>query len=296
VPDKRPGGHAHAHPAPTYGAPPAPTYGAPAPTYGSPAPAPAPTYLPSPPPTYGKPAPQCYPKVVTKTMTKDVQGTSMNYGTKYKKTPSTIYAQILETVVAPKTVILYSTMTAYAEPQILTETKVLYDTKLVTEHKYHKETKYGYNTAQQYFTETKGIYVTKTETAKYPLTNSVTNVNIKTNAYYVTQTKVQPQYQTITINNPYYVTQTVVETKYEQVYHTKNVNVQSYATQTVWVDVPEYHTVTKCPQQPGYSVGGANIPNGPTYPAPAPAPVPTYTAPKPQGYPAAKKPMKGYGY
>merc|ERR1712117_796153 len=100
---------------PSYGAPPAPTYGAP------------------PSGKYGPPAyPKCVPQVVYKTMTKDVQGTSMNYGTKYNAYPTTQYAYITETYVAPKTVILYSTMTAYAEPHIYTSTKILYDTKMVT--------------------------------------------------------------------------------------------------------------------------------------------------------------------
>jgi len=235
-------------------------------------------------PSYGPPPPQCYPKVVTKVMTKDVQATSVNYGTKYKKNPSTIYASITETVVAPKTVILYSTMTAYSEPEIKTETKLLYDTKHITKHNYHQETKYGYHTAQQYFTETQGVYVTKQETQKYPLTHEVTNVNIKTNAYYVTQTKVQTQYQTITVNNPYYVTQYATEYKTYTNTHTNTATVQVYNTNTVWVDVPEYHTVTKCEQQ-GYSQGGAYPPAAPTaYPAPPVSP----------GYP--RKPSKGYGY
>jgi len=217
-------------------------------------------------------------------MTKDVQATSVNYGTKYKKNPSTLYASITETVVSPKTIILYSTMTAYSEPEIKTETKLLYDTKHITKHNYHQETKYGYHTAQQYFTETEAIYVTNTETQKYPLTNSVTNVNIKTNAYYVTQTKVQTQYQTITVKNPYYVTQYATDYRTYTNTHTNTATVQTYNTNTVWVDVPEYHTVTKC-EQPGYSQGGAYPPNGPTaYPQP----------PSQPGYP--RKPSKGYGY
>jgi len=245
-------------------------------------------------PSYGAPPPVCYPKVYTETMTKDVQATEDHYGTKYKKNPSTIYAAITETVVAPKTIILYSTMTAYSEPEIKTETKLLYDTKMVTSHNYHQETKYGYTTAQHYFTETKGVYVTKQETQKYPLTNHVTNVNIKTNAYYVTQTKVVVEYQTITVKNPYYVT------KYETDYitytntHTNTATVQQYQTNTQWVEVPEYHTVTKC-----YSQGGSYPPNGPTaYPSPPvnyPAPPTTqYNPPKAPGYP--RKPSKGYGY
>jgi len=250
-------------------------------------------------PSYGPPEPVCYPKHVTKTMTKDIQATSMNYGTKYKKNPSTIYASITETVVSPKTVILYSTMTAYAEPEIKTQTKLLTDTKHVTKANYHQETKYGYTTAQHYFTETNAVYVTKTETQKYPLTHDVTNVNIKTNAYYVTQTKVQTQYQTITVNNPYYVTQ--YETQY-QTYtntHTNTATVHHYATNTVWVEVPEYHTVTKCDS---YSQGGAYPAAAPTsYPQPpaptyGPAPATVYHAPKPSGYPPARKPSKGYGY
>jgi len=251
------------HPPPSYGAPPVA-------------------------PSYGPPPQACYPKVVTHTMTKDVQATSVNYGTKYKKNPSTIYASIIETVVAPKTVVLYSTMTAYSEPKIKTQQKLLYDTKMVTKHNYHTETKYGYHTAQQYFTETEGVYVTKTVTQSYPLTNSVTNVNIKTNNYYVTQTKVQPQYKTITINEPYYVTKYEKITKQQYVQHTNTQTQHQYHTNTEWVTVPEYHTVTDCPKptyhEPGYSQGGYAPPAAATaYPA------------APSGYPPARKPT-GYGY
>merc|ERR1711970_636960 len=185
-----------------------PTYGAPAPTYGAP---PAASYG-APQPSYGAPPARCYPKEIWRTMTKDVQGTSMYYETKTNEVPTPIYAYITETKVAPKTVILYSTMTAYAEPKILTETKVLYDTKMVTVPVYMTESKYGYNTASVYFTETKGAYVTKTITQSYPMTNFVANTGYETKGYYVTQTKVQNQ----------------------------------YVTMSVYDTVPEYHTVTKC--------------------------------------------------
>jgi len=245
------------------------------------------------PPTYGEP--QCYPKVHTETMTKDVQAKEQHYGTKYKKDEKTIYASITETVVAPKTVILYSTMTAYAEPEIKTETKLLYDTKMATSHNYHEETKYGYTTADVYFKETEAVYVTKQETQKYPLTNHVTNVNIKTNAYYVTQTKIVQEYETITITNPYYVTKYEQKVVQQTEYHTNTATVQQYHTKTEWVEVPEYHTVTKCDDR----TGGSYPPNGPTaYPRPPVYPSPPVTYPNPPvvvgGYP--RKPSKGYGY
>merc|ERR1711942_443417 len=126
--------HGHIAIAPSYGPPPPPaSYGPPAQTYGAP-----------PPPAYGPPPKACVPNVIYKTMTKDVQGTSMNYGTKYAEHPTTQYAYITETYVAPKTEILYSTMTAYAEPRIYTSTKILYDTNMVTIPIYMTESKYGY--------------------------------------------------------------------------------------------------------------------------------------------------------
>jgi len=245
---------------PSYGPPPAPSYGPPpAPSYGAPPPA-----------KYGPPPKACIPNVIYKTMTKDVQGTSMNYGTKYKEHPTTQYAYITETYVAPKTVILYSTMTAYAEPHIHTSTKILYDTNMVTIPLYMTESKYGYNTASQYFTETEAIYVTKTETQSYPMTNKVTKVNIKTQAYYITQTKVQPEYVTVPVTNQYYVTKYATEYKQEYVYNTKTEIAHEYVTMTVWNTVPEYHTVTKC----------------------APPPPMTYGPPPMKGY--GPPPMKGY--
>merc|ERR1711955_21069 len=68
------------------------------------------------------------------------------------------------------------------------------------------ESKYGYNTASIYFTETKGVYVTKTITQSYPMTNYVTKTGYETKGYYVTQTKVQNQYVTQTVKKPYYNT------------------------------------------------------------------------------------------
>jgi len=213
----------------------APSYGAPAPSYGAP-----------PSGSYGPPPEQCYPKEVWKTMTKDVQGTSMYYETKTNEVPTTIYAYITETKVAPKTIILYSTMTAYAEPNIYTETKVLYDTKMVTVPVYMTESAYGYNTASEYFTETKGVYVTKTITQSYPMTNYVTHTGYETKGYYVTQTKVQNKYATQTVKNPYYVTRYATETKQDYVYNTVTKTVNQYVTMSVYHTVPEYHTVTKC--------------------------------------------------
>merc|ERR1712168_1229139 len=198
--------------------------------------------------SYGPPKEQaCYPKYVTKTMTKDVQGTEGHYATVTKEVPTTQYAYITETLVAAKTIIQYSTMTAYAEPAILTETKILYDTKMVTVPVYMTESKYGYNTAKQYFTETTAVYLTNTETQSYPMTNIVTKTGYETNAYYVTQTKVQQQYVTMTVKNPYYVTQYETQYKQEVDYHTVIQTVNQYVTMTVYNTVPEYHTVsTKC--------------------------------------------------
>merc|ERR1712168_986242 len=153
--------------------------------------------------SYGPPKePACYPKYVTKTMTKDVQGTEGHYATVTKEVPTTQYAYITETLVAAKTIIQYSTMTAYAEPAILTETE------------------------------------------SYPMTNVVTNTGYETKAYYVTQTKVQQQYVTMTVKNPYYVTQYETEQKQEYVYNTVTQNVNEYVTMTVYTTVPEYHTVS----------------------------------------------------
>ena len=232
APDKAPAsGYIKVEPQPSYGAPPAPTYGAPK-------------------------AAACYPKQVTKVMTKDVQGTSNYYATVTQQVPTTNYAYITETKVAPKTIILYSTMTAYAEPNILTETKVLYDTKMVTVPVYMTESKYGYNTASAYFTETIGTYVTKVETQSYPMTNVVTNTNYNTEYYDVTHTKVQQHYVTMTVKNPYYVTnyetQVVEEVAYQTMYQTEN----QYVTMTVYNTVPEYHTVTqKCSTSMMYGYG-----------------------------------------
>merc|ERR1712002_1076107 len=223
-----------------------------APDYGAPPPSPgyikvelSGSYCPPPAPAPKPAAPACYPKYVTKVMTKDVQGTENHYATVTKEVPTTQYAYITETRVAPKTIIQYSTMTAYAEPAILTETKVLYDTKMVTVPIYMTESKYGYNTAKQYFTETTAVYITKTQTQSYPMTNQVTSTGYETNAYYVTQTKVQQQYVTMTVKNPYYVTQYETEYKQEYDYHTVTQTVNQYVTMTVYSTVPEYHTVSK---------------------------------------------------
>lgn len=207
--------------------------------------------------SYGPPPKEeaCYPKYVTKTMTKDVQGTQAHYATVTKEVPTTNYAYITETLVAPKTIIQYSTMTAYAEPAILTETKILYDTKMVTVPVYMTESAYGYNTAKQYFTETTAVYVTNTETQSYPMTNFVTNTGYETKAYYVTQTKVQQQYVTMTVKNPYYVTQYETQVKQEYVYNTVTQSVNEYVTMTVYQTVPEYHTVTKCSSTMMYGYG-----------------------------------------
>merc|ERR1712002_751842 len=129
------------------------------PSYGAP---PQQSYGPPPKASYGPPPQRCYPKEIWRTMTKDVQGTSMYYETKTNEVPTTIYAYITET-------------------KILTETKVLYDTKMVTVPVYMTESKYGYNTASIYFTETKGVYVTKTITQSYPMTNYVTKTGYETN-------------------------------------------------------------------------------------------------------------------
>merc|ERR1712183_36784 len=176
LPEKRPQSNGFLAIQPSYGAPPPSSYGPPPQ---------APTSSYGPPPAA---APQCYPKVVTKTMTKDMQGTSMHYAAVTKEHPTTIWASITETVVGPNTVILTSTMTAYAEPKILTQTKILTDTKMVTVPQYMSETSYGYNTAKQYFTETTAVYETKTDQQSYPITQAVTNTNYDTQAYYVTQT------------------------------------------------------------------------------------------------------------
>merc|ERR1711962_288632 len=149
LPEKRPQSNGFLAIQPSYGAPPPSSYGPPPQ---------APTSSYGPPPAA---APQCYPKVVTKTMTKDMQGTSMHYAAVTKEHPTPIWASITETVVGPNTVILTSTMTAYAEPNILTSTKILTDTKMVTVPQYMSETSYGYNTAKQYFTETEAVYETK---------------------------------------------------------------------------------------------------------------------------------------
>merc|ERR1712189_49053 len=75
--------------------------------------------------SYGPPKEEvCYPKYVTKTMTKDVQGTSGYYATVTKEVPTTIYAYITETsaVYATKTVTQSYPMTHYV-------TKTGYETK-----------------------------------------------------------------------------------------------------------------------------------------------------------------------
>ncbi|KAK4292752.1 hypothetical protein Pmani_034498 [Petrolisthes manimaculis] len=199
-------------------------------------------------PSYGPPPKEqaCYPRYITKTMTKDVQDTQGHYAEVVKGVPTTFYAYITETLVYPKTIIQYSTMTAYAEPNIYTETKVLYDTRMVTVPVYMTESAYGYNTAQRYFTETEAIYITNTATQSYPMTNTVTKTGYETKGFYVTQTKVQQQYVTMTVTNPYYVTQYETQVKQEYVYHTITESVNQYVTMTVYNTVPEYHTVTKC--------------------------------------------------
>jgi len=200
--------------------------------------------------SYGAPpAPKkkaCYPKHITRTMTKDVQVTQPHYGTVTEEHPTTLYASITETKVSPTTIIQYSTMTAYAEPKIIKHTKILTDTKMVTEQTYMMESKYGYETAHQYFTETTGVYVTKTDTASYPVTDTKTNTAYETKGYYVTQTKVKSEDITMTETNMYYVTMYVTETKTDVVYMTQTEVKNAYVTMTVHETVPEYHTVTKC--------------------------------------------------
>ncbi|KAL7644944.1 UNVERIFIED_CONTAM: hypothetical protein RMT77_004761 [Armadillidium vulgare] len=195
---------------------------------------------------YGEPEEVCYPKYVTKIMTKDIQETENHYGTLVVEIPTTSYAYITETLVAPKTIIQYSTMTAYAEPRILTETLILYDTKMVTVPVYMTESAYGYNTQQIYFTETEAVYATKTLTQSYPITQTITQTGYETKGFYVTQTKVQNSYVTVTVKNPYYVTKYATETTYAQNYYTVTETINEYITMTVYNTVPEYHTVTKC--------------------------------------------------
>jgi len=197
--------------------------------------------------SYGPPpVKQCYPKQITRTMTKDVQVTEPHYGTVTEEHPTTIYASITETKVSPTTIIQKSTMTAYAEPKILKHTKILTDTKMVTEHTNMKESSYGYETAHQYFTETTGVYVTKTETASYPVTDTQTDTQYETKGYYVTQTVVKSEDQTMTETNMYYVTMYVTSTKTDVVYMTQTEVTNEYVTMTVYETVPDYHTVTSC--------------------------------------------------
>jgi len=207
----------------------------------------SPSYGP-PPASYGAPAPveHCYPKHVTKVMTKDVQTTSMAYATVTEAHPTTVYASIVETVVGPHAVTLTSTMTAYAEPRIITKRNVLTDTKMVTEAKYLVTTTYGYNTAQQYFTETTGVYHTTTATQSYPITHTTTETQYTTQGYYITQTILREETIKHTTTKGYYVTHYDTKTQVEYEYHTKTDTVQNYNTMTVWNTVPEYHTVTYC--------------------------------------------------
>jgi len=198
-------------------------------------------------PSYGAPKEQaCYPKHITKYMTKDVQETQQHYGTVVREVPTTLYAFITETVVKPKTIIQYSTMTAYAEPRILTKSKVLYDTKMVPVPVYMTDSAYGYNTANQYFTETEAVYATKTVTDSYPMTHTVTKTAYETKGFYVTQTKVQNSYATVTVTKPYYVTKYATTYQQQYQYYTVTQTKEAYVTMTVYATVPEYHTVTKC--------------------------------------------------